>query len=388
LKTSDFDFHLPDQLIAQQPLPDRDASRLLLLDRSSRCWQDRFVRELPDLLRSGDLLVFNDTRVIPARLRGVRDVSGGKVEFLLLPPEARAHADANRPRAKSQEPKAGEGTLESAQKDARTQTCHRVLMKSGGKLKIGETFTLTGGCQVSLLERCGEAGDVVAFHCAPDQFEHILQQHGEVPLPPYIQRAPGPSTEFDKTRYQTIYAQTPGAVAAPTAGLHFTEDLLGRLKARGVEQAYLTLHVGPGTFRPVKADEVEKHFVDPEPFYIPAETVAAVAAAKASGRRVIPVGTTSLRALEGGLAPALEKGITSRALSGETNLFVFPPYRFRVANALLTNFHLPRSSLLMLICALAAPGSTEGIDFIHRAYEHAVASEYRFYSYGDACMIV
>jgi len=361
LQTSLFDFHLPEQLVAQEPLPDRDASRLLVLDRASRQWSDRAVRDLPAVLRAGDLLVLNNTRVIPARLRATRDSSGGKVEFLLLPPL---------PDAPAQE-----------------RTRRRVLTKSGGKLKVAESFTLIGGPKATLLERHGEAGDVIEIHAPEAEFNAFMLEHGEVPLPPYIRREAGPSSPADRQRYQTVFAQTPGAVAAPTAGLHFTETLLAELQKKGIERCELTLHVGPGTFRPVKADVVEEHFVDAEPFYIPEATVAAIARAKKEGRRVIAVGTTSLRALEGGLAPAAILD-APRAFSGATNLFVHPPYTFQIADGILTNFHIPKSSLLMLICAFAAPGNTDGIEFIQRAYQHAVASGYRFYSYGDACLIV
>jgi S-adenosylmethionine:tRNA ribosyltransferase-isomerase len=368
MDTARFDYHLPPERIAQEPLPERDAARLLVLDRATRTWTDRHVRDLPDLLRPGDLLVLNDTRVIPARLRATRDLSGGKIEFLLLPPgpadtETERHGDAG--------------------------TRKRVLMKSGGRLRIGETFTLHEGLQATLRERCGEAGDVVDFHCSAPEFSAFVLRQGEVPLPPYIHRAPGPSMEEDRERYQTVFAETPGAVAAPTAGLHFSERLLAALAARGVQTARLTLHVGPGTFRPVKADQIEKHFVDPEPYFIPEETVRAVCDARRAGRRVIAVGTTSLRTLEGSRLRELLAGGTppSGALSGETNLFVYPPREFAVADALLTNFHLPKSSLLMLVSAFAAPGSVDGIDLIQKAYAHAVASGYRFYSYGDACLI-
>jgi len=365
MKTELFNFHLPEQLIAQEPLPDRDASRLLTLDRKEKTWSDRAMRDLPEILQPGDLLILNQTRVIPARLRATRDTSGGKVEFLLLPPET------------SNAPAAG------------ASISRRVLTKSGGKLKIGESFTLAGGAKVTLRERHGEAGDVIEIHCGEDEFNRHVNAHGEVPLPPYIRRPAGPSSVEDKQRYQTVFAQTPGAVAAPTAGLHFTDSLLSKLDARGVQREYLTLHVGPGTFRPVKADVVEEHFVDAEPYLIPQRTVAAILRAKAEKRRVIAVGTTSLRALEGSLGKlAPEQLKTSGDVSGKTDLFIYPPGEFKIVDGLLTNFHIPKSSLLMLVCAIASPGSTDGIDFIKRAYEHAVSSGYRFYSYGDACLIL
>ena len=360
MKTEIFDFHLPEQLIAQEPLPDRDASRLLVLDRSTKSWTDDSVRNLKKYFRAGDVLVVNDTRVIPARLRATRDSSGGKVEFLLLPPEPEPPALTS------------------------TGLRRRVLTKAGGVLKVGETFTLIDGPKVTLRERLREAGDIIEFHCNAAELDAHISKHGEVPLPPYVRREAGPSSEFDKQRYQTVYACNPGAVAAPTAGLHFSIALLDELKAAGVTVAPLTLHVGPGTFRPVKAENVEDHFVDPEPYYIPAETVAAIQAAKRESRRVFAVGTTSLRTLEGaaGLLDA------TGTLAGLTNLFVHPPYEFKIANGLLTNFHIPKSSLLMLVSAFAAPGSMDGIDLLKRAYVHAVAAGYRFYSYGDACLIV
>lgn len=366
MKTDRFDFHLPQQNIAQAPLPDRDASRLLVIDRKARAWTDAAVRDLKNHFKPGDVLVVNDTRVIPARLRATRDSSGGKVEFLLLPPE---------PSAASQGSAANGGIL------------RRVLTKAGGVLKAGETFQLIHGPKVTLRERLREAGDVIEIHCDAAQFDAHVAAHGEVPLPPYVRRPEGPSSDFDRARYQTVYAQNPGAVAAPTAGLHFSQELLDALKQFGVLIAPLTLHVGPGTFRPVKADEVEAHFMDAEPYFIPAATVALVRAAKRESRRVIAVGTTSMRTLEGA-AEHLLNGGTDIPLAGQTNIFIYPPREFKIVDALLTNFHVPKSSLLMLVSAFAAPGSEAGIDLMQRAYAHAVSSGYRFYSYGDACFIV
>jgi S-adenosylmethionine:tRNA ribosyltransferase-isomerase len=376
MQTSLFDFHLPEQQIAQEPLADRDAARLLVMDRAAKSWRDAQVRDLPSFLRAGDLLILNNTRVIPARLRALRDSSGGKVELLLVPGA----------------PPAGSPT-DRGGRDARApyvSVTKRVLIKSGGKLLLGESFTLIDGPKVILRERMREAGDIVEFLCTEVEFDAYVNAHGEVPLPPYIRRAAGPSSLADKERYQTVFAREPGAVAAPTAGLHFTERVFAGLAEKGIECRYLTLHVGPGTFRPVKTDAVEEHFVDPEPYIIPAETVAAIKRAKMEGRRVIPVGTTSLRALEGALAPLAKDGwdgVRDEDLKSSTGIFIYPPYRFAVADALLTNFHIPKSSLLMLVCAIAAPQSTDGIAFIQQAYEHAVKSGYRFYSYGDACLI-
>ena len=343
------------------------------------------MRDLPELLRPGDLLVLNDTRVIPARLRARRDATAGKVEFLLLPPEMTRAGEPAEEIKRAGEKVAGAVSPIPPFSGSPVPAVRRVLTKAGGKLQLGETFTLTGGCKATLAARHGAAGDTVVFHCLPEEFERLVREQGEVPLPPYIHRPPGPSAPLDKERYQTVYAHTAGAVAAPTAGLHFTATLLEALRTRGVKFAYLTLHVGPGTFRPVKAEDIEEHFVDPEPYFVPAETLAAARSAKQEGRRVIAVGTTSLRALEGAAAGNAQ---ACGPLCGATDLFVYPPFQFRVVDALLTNFHIPRSSLLMLVCAFASPGSTEGIEYVKRAYAHAVESGYRFYSYGDACLLV
>jgi S-adenosylmethionine:tRNA ribosyltransferase-isomerase len=361
VKTDEFAYELPRERIAQHPLPQRDASRLLVLRRATRTWEDRTFRELPAFLQPGALLVLNDTRVIAARLRAVRDKTGGQVEVLLLPP-------APQPPARS-----GDAVR------------RRVLTRSGGHLLPGETLTLPDGRQAVLVERCGEAGDVLEFNMREDEFERFTRAHGETPLPPYIQRPAGPSNPQDRERYQTVFARAPGAVAAPTAGLHFTPELLARLKQSGVETVFLTLHVGPGTFRPVKAAEVQEHRMDPEPFALPAETARAVTAARRAGRRVVAVGTTVLRVLESQWdAEATEL----RPGSGLTDLYIYPPRAFHAADALLTNFHLPRSSLLMLAAAFAAPGTTDGILWLRDAYRHALESGYRFFSYGDACFFV
>ena len=363
VKTADFDYHLPPECIAQQPLPRRDGARLLTLDRAARTWCDRTVLELPEILRPGDLLVFNDTRVIPARLRATREETGGKVEVFLLPPEP--------------------GELERLQPLAPGETVRRALTRSGGKLRTGESLALPGALKARLLERRGEAGEVLAFALPADRFDAYLDAHGEVPLPPYIARAEGDSNIVDRERYQTVFARERGAVAAPTAGLHFTPELLEALDRRGVRRAAVTLHVGLGTFRTVKTERIEEHYVDPEPFQVPAATAEAVAAAKREGRRVIPVGSTATRTLEACWdAPAR----TLRSGYGRTDLFLRPPCRFQVADALLTNFHLPRSSLLMLVAAFSSPGGEDGLEFVLRAYEHAKAAGYRFFSYGDACL--
>ena len=366
MKTERFDYRLPLERIAQEPLPERDASRLLVLDRSSRAWSDQLFRELPALLRPGDLLALNDTRVIPARLRATRDQTGGHVEVFLVPEEPGERDAAG-------EASAGEG-----------HTVRRVLTRSGGRLRPGDTFTLAQGLKATLLERLGERGDRLRFEMASDEFDVFVARQGEVPLPPYIRRPPGPSRELDRERYQTCFARVPGAVAAPTAGLHFTPGIFAALEARGIQRVAFTLHVGPGTFQPIKTQDVEDHRVAPEPFSISPEAALALARAKAEGRRVVAAGTTVLRVLESRWdrqSHSLKPG------SGLTDLYVRPPFEFRVVDALLTNFHLPRSSLLVLVAAFAAPGREDGIDWLLRAYRHAMDAGYRFYSYGDACLL-
>ena len=571
MKTELFDFQLPAQQIAQVPLAERDGAKLLVLDRARRAWQDSSIRDLPQWLLPGDVLIVNDTRVIPARLRATRDRTGGKVEFLLVPscgagfqpakdvcgagfqpakkpeeisepplklgscilrkPEiasivqnALLHFEGTRyflsgwcvmpnhvhvvvtplaphtlpeilhswksftsnqinrklglsgtlweresfdhvirsseewerlvsyteenpvaaglcnsadkwpfsskgtafkrsdklefvdPRTTPFAPLQSRGELPHLYKDSTTyfvtfrlydaiapksvagwkpapqglggEVIRRALTRSGGKLAIGETFTLAGGLKATLSARFGSAGDDIAFRCSTEQFESFVLEHGEVPLPPYIHRPAGPSSGADRERYQTVFAHSPGAVAAPTAGLHFTPRLLEGLKERGVLSATVTLHVGPGTFKPVKTEDVEAHTVDAEPYTIPAATVAAIRQARRESRRVIAVGTTSLRALESCADELLaDLAAPAAALAQRTtDLFVFPPHNFRVVDALLSNFHVPRSSLLMLAAAFAAPGSLEGIEFVKRAYLHAIEAGYRFYSYGDACL--
>ena len=375
MQSERFDYPLPPARIAQEPLPERDGARLLVLERAGRTWQDRTIRELPAILRPGDLLVFNDTRVIPARLRSVRDASGGQVEIFLLPESGK---DGIAGKGETQRRERGAEPL------AASRVIRRALTRSGGRLQVGEILTLPGGVQATLLERLGAAGDLLAFNRSPEAFEAFVRRHGEVPLPPYIRRAPGPSSPLDTERYQTIFAAEPGAVAAPTAGLHFSTALLAALDARGVERATITLHVGPGTFKPVQAARIEEHRVDAEPYRVAAPAAQAVTQAKAAGRRVIPVGTTVLRTLEACWNAARCELLPG---AGFTDLFVRPPFTFQVADALLTNFHLPRSSLLMLAAAFASPGSEAGIDWIKDAYAHAISQEYRFFSYGDACLI-
>jgi len=325
---SEFDYELPPELIAQRPAPERGASRLLHLDAASGALADLAFADLPGLVGPEDVVVINDTRVIKARLFG-RKTTGGKVEIFV----ERIIAE-------------------------REALC---LAHSGHPLKTGHQLVLGDGVAAEVL---GREGDLVRVRFAQD-VAAVLERCGAVPLPPYIRR---PAADEDEARYQTVYAAKPGAVAAPTAGLHFDEAMLARIEARGARLARLTLHVGAGTFQPVRGDVVEAHRMHRERYEIPAETLEAIA-----HRRVLAVGTTTLRALE-------THALNGRA-TGETDLFIYPGFRFRVVRRLLTNFHLPRSTLLMLVAAFA------GLENIRRAYAHAIERRYRFYSYGDAMLI-
>jgi len=348
VRLSDFDFALPDQLIAQHPPAERGASRLLVVDRKGGTWTDRAIADLPDLLAPSDLLVLNNSRVVPARLRGRREPSGGQVECLLL------------------------RRIDDERWD--------VLMHPGQKMKPGTRASF------------GEAPDrldaeVLAQHTFGRRTIRLWPSHdrtvsevvdaiGHVPLPPYIKRGDGLE---DRERYQTIYAIRRGSVAAPTAGLHLTVPLLDRLESRGVGRADVTLHVGYGTFEPVRTDVVEEHRLDPEPFEIDATAAETIATAQREGRRIVSVGTTTTRTLE---AVAAEHGGMVHEASGEASLYIYPGFRFQVASGLLTNFHLPKSSLLLLVCAFA------GTELTLDAYRHAIREGYRFYSYGDAMLVL
>ncbi|HVQ30583.1 MAG TPA: tRNA preQ1(34) S-adenosylmethionine ribosyltransferase-isomerase QueA [Vicinamibacteria bacterium] len=344
MKTADFDYPLPDEAIAQEPLAERDASRLLVLDRAQASVRHHSFRDLPDLLASGDLVVTNRSRVFPARLLGTRP-GGGEAEVLLVRP-------------------LGDDVWEALVRPGRR-------LRPGARVHVDEALDVDilpspepveGRRRVRLLARSGDAA-------------RELERLGHIPLPPYIRRADRPD---DKARYQTVYAREPGSVAAPTAGLHFTEALFARLRERGIERAEVVLHVGPGTFRPVQVDDVADHTVPAEPFLLPEATALAVARARERGRRVVAIGTTTTRVLE---TRALPEGRVE-AGEGETALVIAPPYTFRVVQALVTNFHLPRSSLLLLVAALA------GRERILAAYAEALREGYRFYSYGDAMLIL
>lgn len=337
----DFDFHLPPELIAQHPAAERSASRLL--DGRGDQPVDRIFRELPDLLQAGDLLVFNNTRVIKARLYGHK-ASGGAVEALVervLPgKEVWAHLRASK------------------------------SPKPGSTVRFADAF------EAEVLGRGGPDGGLFHLRLSGDPLT-LLEQHGHVPLPPYITHADG---EDDVRRYQTVFASAPGAVAAPTAALHFDEALLDALKARGIRTAEVTLHVGAGTFQPVRTDKLAEHKMHSEWFNVPDTTVHAIETTKASGGRVVSVGTTTLRALESAALDA-PTGQILQAGSRDTDIFITPGFAFKVVDVLITNFHLPKSTLMMLVSALA------GYEHIRALYEHAIEQRYRFFSYGDAMLI-
>lgn len=335
---SDFDFELPPELIAQTALPDRTASRLLHVSDSGIV--DRQFSDIIDQLNSGDLLVFNDTRVLKARFFGAKE-TGGKVEML----------------------------VERVIKNTADEHIVHVQLRAsksplaGSKIRLADAFDVTVG------ER---AGEFFTLHFPGDVFE-LIEKYGRLPLPPYINHE---ADDFDEQRYQTVYSRVPGAVAAPTAGLHFDQPLLDKCKAKGIQLAFVTLHVGAGTFQPVRTEDLSKHDMHSEWYTVPDETVAAVQAAKAAGKDVICVGTTSMRAIES----ASQSGALV-AGSGDTRLFITPGYVFKTVDRLVTNFHLPKSTLMMLVSAFA------GYDAIREAYAHAIAQKYRFFSYGDAMLL-
>jgi S-adenosylmethionine:tRNA ribosyltransferase-isomerase len=337
MNVSDFDYELPDELIARQPTPVRTDSRLLCLDGASGAISHHVFNQLPTFLEAGDLLVFNNTRVVPARLFGCKE-TGGKVEILF-------------------ERSLGDGRfLAHVRASKSPKTGSRLILEQGDILRML-------GRRQDLFELQTDGVEVFA----------LLERSGHMPLPPYIDRM---DESADRTRYQTVFACNPGAAAAPTAGLHFDQPLLDRLRDSGVQTAFMTLHVGAGTFQPVKVDRLEEHRMHSEWIDIPPELVAQVATTKQAGKRVVAVGTTSLRGLES----ASQSG-TLQAMQGDTDIFIYPGYRLRTVDALITNFHLPRSTLLMLVSALA------GTQQVLAAYREAVAQRYRFFSYGDAMLV-
>lgn len=335
---SDFDFDLPEALIAQTPLPERSASRLLEVAGDQLV--DRQFADVIDLVQAGDVLVFNDTRVLKARFFGVK-ASGGKVQLLVE-------------RVLSNEP--GKHTV-------------LVQMRASKAPLVGSLIRLADAFDVTVGER---AGEFFTLHFPSDVFA-LLDQYGKLPLPPYIEHD---ADDFDEQRYQTVYNRVPGAVAAPTAGLHFDQQLLDRCQQKGVQLAYVTLHVGAGTFQPVRVENLAEHVMHSEWYTVPQQTVDVIAAAKAAGGRVIAVGTTSMRALES----ASQSGSLC-AGSADTKLFITPGYVFKTVDRLITNFHLPKSTLMMLVSAFA------GYQRVRNAYAHAIAARYRFFSYGDAMLL-
>jgi S-adenosylmethionine:tRNA ribosyltransferase-isomerase len=338
LKKSDFHYHLPESLIAQAPLPERSASRLLVVPPGDGAFQDRHVCDLPELLRAGDLLVFNDTRVIPARLFGQK-ATGGRVEILIERLQADNHA--------------------------------RVQIGASKTPKPGSRITLDAGGEAEVVGREGEF--YILWFDIDDALESWLLEAGRLPLPPYIRREPGAD---DAERYQTVFARNVGAVAAPTAGLHFDDALLDALRERGIGLGHVTLHVGAGTFQPVRVEDVREHRMHSEWLNVGAGLVEKIRRTREAGGRVIAVGTTVVRALESALVDG-----ELLPYAGETSIFIFPGYRIRSVDAMVTNFHLPESTLLMLVSAFA------GKERVLAAYEHAVRERYRFFSYGDAMLL-
>ena len=367
MRTSDFDYLLPPELIAQTPAEPRDSSRLLVLDRATGNTEHHRFTDILEYLRPGDLMVFNQSRVIPARLFGVRDDNGGRVEFLLLRREA-------------------EGVWEA-------------LARPGRRLRPGATVTVTPPSEGSRTKACPEpvegpltveilASRANGIKAVRLSSETAIEGMGHTPLPPYIRQALD-----DPERYQTVYARQPGSAAAPTAGLHFTPELLARIRDAGVETAFVTLHVGLDTFRPVQGEDPAEHHIHTERYSLDAETADALNRARAEGRRTIAVGTTSVRVLEQAAADSAREGRANyQSVEGDASIYILPGHRFRAVDAMLTNFHLPRSTLLMLVSAFAQQGAggpeDSGRRMMLEVYAEAVRQRYRFYSFGDAMLIV
>lgn len=343
MNLSDFDFHLPDDLIAQHPAPKRDDSRLMVLNRANQTIEHQSFRDVCGFLNAGDCLVLNETRVFPARLHGFRPGSGGAVEMLLLRPDG---------------------------------DCWEAMVRPGRRLRKGTEIAFDGSDIRAVVEAVLASGHRRVRFVA-GALDDLLATQGHIPLPPYIRRE---DTAEDRERYQTVYAETDGSVAAPTAGLHFTPDLLDEIRDKGVSIARILLHVGPGTFKPVTTQDVRDHEMDAEFWDVSAEAADMVNGCRAKGGRIIAVGTTSVRTLETAAVAQDDDWYLARG-SGWTRLFIYPPYTFKLVDGMVTNFHLPESTLLMLISSLA------GRDFVMRAYEEAVQERYRFYSYGDAMFI-
>lgn len=339
MNISDFDYFLPEKQIAQVPADPRDSSRMMVLSPKTQTIEHRHFYQLDEYLTDGDVLIFNDTRVIPARLIGVRQPTGGKAEVFLLRQLERDRWE--------------------------------VLVKPGKKMRVGSVIAFGHELSCEVLAHTDFGGRIVKFSYE-GIFEEILDRLGTMPLPPYIHE-----TLEDPERYQTIYSREKGSAAAPTAGLHFTDSLMDRLRKKGVHLGFVTLHVGLGTFRPVQVDEIEDHVMHSEFYSIPTETADLIRMAKQEGRRVVAVGTTSIRTLE---SAAVDHGMIE-AKQGWTNIFIYPGYQFKIVDAVITNFHLPKSTLIMLVSAFA------GREFTLQAYQTAVEENYRFFSFGDAMLI-
>ena len=336
IKLSEFDYHLPEELIAKYPVEPRDSCRLMVLDRRNQKIEHRIFRDIVDYLKEGDLLVLNDTKVIPARLIG-RKTTGAKIEVLLLRPY--------------------------------TDNEWEVLIKNIKRLKPGQEVIFGEDFKAVLLEKYQEGKARVKL--IGDNIKELINKYGHIPLPPYIERE---DEERDKEAYQTVFARKEGAVASPTAGLHFTQELLKKLEEKGIKKAFCTLHVGLGTFRPIQTEDITKHKMHEEYYQIPDETLQAIRETKEKGKRVIAVGTTVVRTLETYAQTGKKEGFS--------DIFIYPPYQFKMVDALITNFHLPKSTLILLVSAFA------GKDFIFKAYNEAIQQKYRFFSYGDAMLIL
>jgi S-adenosylmethionine:tRNA ribosyltransferase-isomerase len=356
--TSDFHFSLPDELIAQTPAPHRDSSRLLVVDRKAESISHHTFSDLPAFLNQGDLLILNNSKVIPARLWARKKAVPGRIEILLL--------------------------------EENSTNDWWAMLRPAKKVPIGTDVHLLDHSEwlsdisATVLEKNEQGYRRLRFNGCTD-IQNELARFGETPLPPYIHRDTAQSQSQDLERYQTIYSKPPGSVAAPTAGLHFTSELLATIRARGVTVAEVTLHVGPGTFVPVKTSRIEDHNMHEERYHFPQSTAALINETKVRGGRIVAVGTTTLRVLES-IARA-QTGALAEA-SGRTSIFIYPPAEFNIVDALLTNFHLPESTLLMLVSAFAKPGRTEGREFMLQVYQEAIARKYRFFSYGDAMLLL
>jgi S-adenosylmethionine:tRNA ribosyltransferase-isomerase len=358
MRTADFDFQVPAELVAQTPTTKRDASRLLVVHRKSCELEHRRFSDLVDYLRPGDVLVLNNSRVIPARLRGVNSKTAGQFELLLLE--------------------------EAGLNDWWTMVRPGKRAREGTRISLRDSSGARTPIQATVLEKNEEGHRRLLFAGVPNILG-VVDQIGEIPLPPYIERRGAAALDQDRERYQTVFAHPAGSVAAPTAGLHFTEAILQRIRQMGVEVCFVTLHVGLGTFAPVKSEDLAGHRMHEERYDLAPETAKIINRAKSAGGRILAVGTTTLRVLETVASTAAGPLVAG---TGRTRIFIRPPYDFKVVNALLTNFHLPKSTLVMLVSAFAAPGEIVGREQILAAYSQAVERRYRFYSYGDAMFIV